>query len=292
MGEATYRVITGQAVLVGKQPDGDSVRFVPDDPSLLRALENGDRVRISADGSVQLRFDGIDAPELHYQGAAQPLGATARDQLLRRLGFDDVAFAADGETVASASPTMVRMTVLSRLVEVNGRPVSVVFAGADADEARLGEGPEVDLTPTLLERSVNHWEVSEGVAYPLLYTSTTGELRDTIRAAARGAREERRGVWSLDSTSSFSVADVSAVDEGGTLIWPKLFRRVVDYLRQRGAGQSLADWLIATPLQDDEIFVTLDTATASPVPLHTLLAQTDDQVEFRVDLLDLTVVER
>jgi endonuclease YncB( thermonuclease family) len=292
MSAVTYRVIAGRAVVIGKQPDGDSVRFVPDDPSLLRALDDGDRVRISADGSVQLRFDCIDAPELHYQGAAQPLGATARDRLLRRLGFDDVTFAADGEIVMSASPTTVRMTVLARLVEINGRPVSVVFAGADADVAQLEDVPEVELTPALLERSVNHWEVSGGVAYPLLYTSTTPELRDTIRVAARGARDARRGVWSLDSTPSFSVADVAAVGDGGTLIWPKLFRRVVDYLRQRRPGQSLADWLIATPLQDDEIHVVSDTATSSPVSLHTLLTQADDQIEFRADLLDLTVVER
>jgi len=67
--ETSYRVIAGRAVLVGKQPDGDSVRFVPDDATLLTGLKNGDRVRVSGDGSVQLRFDGIDAPELHYQGA-------------------------------------------------------------------------------------------------------------------------------------------------------------------------------------------------------------------------------
>src|SRR5262245_61246945 len=40
-----------------------------DDPSLLETLHRGYKIRISTkDGSVQLRLEGIDAPELHYEG--------------------------------------------------------------------------------------------------------------------------------------------------------------------------------------------------------------------------------
>ena len=83
-----YLVIAGEAVVVGKQPDGDSVRFRAGDPDLFTQLENGQRVQPSADGTVQLRFDGIDAPELHYQGHEQPQGTTARDSLLAHLPAD------------------------------------------------------------------------------------------------------------------------------------------------------------------------------------------------------------
>ncbi|WP_375387585.1 hypothetical protein [uncultured Amnibacterium sp.] len=129
-------VIAGHAVVIGKQPDGDSVRFVPDDPSLLRRLQHGERVRISADGSVQLRLDGIDAPELHYQHGAQLLAAEGRDALLHRIGFQTVTFAADGTTATAADPPTVELVVLAQLVEVNGRPVFIVFAGETA--SRLG----------------------------------------------------------------------------------------------------------------------------------------------------------
>ena len=54
--------LRGELVVVGKQPDGDSIRFVPDSPALLRRLRRADRVRVSSDGSVQLRLDGIDRP--------------------------------------------------------------------------------------------------------------------------------------------------------------------------------------------------------------------------------------
>ena len=41
-------------------------------------------------GSVQLRLEGIDAPELHYGTTSQPRGATARDALLTWLGVRDL----------------------------------------------------------------------------------------------------------------------------------------------------------------------------------------------------------
>src|SRR5439155_6218422 len=74
--------ITGNLVIVGKEPDGDSVRFVPDKPASLRRLRRQHKIVPARDGSVQLRFEAVDAPETHYGTAAQPLGADARNQLL------------------------------------------------------------------------------------------------------------------------------------------------------------------------------------------------------------------
>src|SRR5689334_3611782 len=82
------RALRGELVVVGKSPDGDSIRFVPQRPELLHDLHRGDRVRITrSDGSVQLRLEGIDSPETHYGGQAQPRGTDARDWLLDALGF-------------------------------------------------------------------------------------------------------------------------------------------------------------------------------------------------------------
>jgi endonuclease YncB( thermonuclease family) len=285
-----YLVITGEAVLIGKQPDGDSVRFRADHRDLFDQLQNGQRVRPSADGTVQLRFDGVDAPELHYQGHAQPQGATARDSLLSHLGFTDVTYRAGTTTVASATPATVPMVILSRLVEVNGRPVSVVFTGTAAQSLAAADGTWTELGPQLLDQSVNAWEAATGVAYPLLYTSTAPSLRDAFVGHAAAAREQRAGVWAGDSTARFSVADVAAVGPSGALILPKLFRRTVDYLRDRPAdGQTLPDWLIAhADSEDDQVLV----AGAPAQPLHTLLRQTDDTVTFTADVLDLVFVER
>ena len=94
--------IRGRLVVVGYSPDGDSVRFVPDELATVRRLENGRRVRPSErDGSIQLRLDAIDAPETHYQDQAQPLADEARATLLEAVGFSGVRVDDDGTVTAS-----------------------------------------------------------------------------------------------------------------------------------------------------------------------------------------------
>ena len=62
-------------------PDGDSVRFAPDDPGLMRSIP---RVRMPPNATaVQLRYEGIDALEKH---AIQPHAQNARDTNLALLG--------------------------------------------------------------------------------------------------------------------------------------------------------------------------------------------------------------
>ena len=57
----------------GFQPDGDSIQFKPDKVSLLDRLKRRERpYNLSGIKSVNLRFEGIDAAELHYQAARQP----------------------------------------------------------------------------------------------------------------------------------------------------------------------------------------------------------------------------
>src|SRR5689334_19983190 len=101
--------IHGRLLIVGYEPDGDSVRFLADDPTLFKRLQRGYKIRRSPrDGSVQLRLEAIDAPELHYGSAAQPDGDTARDWLLDELGFRDVVTRPGSTTVTAATPDSVR----------------------------------------------------------------------------------------------------------------------------------------------------------------------------------------
>ncbi len=86
MASPSYLVMKGDFVIIGKEPDGDSVRFIASNPDLYRHLHRAYRIKPSRDGSVQLRFEGVDAPELHYGSAAQPLGAEARDTVLSWMG--------------------------------------------------------------------------------------------------------------------------------------------------------------------------------------------------------------
>src|SRR5262245_27447488 len=115
MPDPTLLCLRGQLVVLGKSPDGDSIRFLPDTPSLVARVRDGERADPSADGTLQLRLDGIDTPETHYNGQAQPLGEPARDELLAWCGFSDVGWS--GGTVSAATPERIPAAVLSALVD-------------------------------------------------------------------------------------------------------------------------------------------------------------------------------
>jgi hypothetical protein len=100
----SFVVIEGAFHLVGRtragnasgfEPDGDSIQFKPSDPTLLERLDRvGRPFRLTAIGSTQLRFEGIDALELHFDGSHQPrpLADQARDFLTGELGLNPVPY--------------------------------------------------------------------------------------------------------------------------------------------------------------------------------------------------------
>lgn len=139
MSSPSYLVIKGDFVIIGKEPDGDSVRFIASDLSLYRSLHRAYRIKPSGDGSVQLRFEGVDAPELHYGSAVQPLGAGARDALLSWMGFDRIVYVKDHSTmVKSAHPARVPGAILTQAAEANGRPVSYILLDQQASQVEEG----------------------------------------------------------------------------------------------------------------------------------------------------------
>lgn len=102
-----FTVSVGSVLIKGKSPDGDSIRFVPDNVDTLRGLRGDHRIHPSpTDGSIQLRLDAIDAPETHYAGQHQPLAEVARDELVAFTGFHDVTYDGSGTvTTSELSPT-------------------------------------------------------------------------------------------------------------------------------------------------------------------------------------------
>jgi endonuclease YncB( thermonuclease family) len=290
-----HLVLRGRLIVVGKEPDGDSVRFVPDTAGLLRQLIGAERIRPSHDGSVQLRFDGVDAPELHYGKAAQPLGAGARDDLLTHLGFTGLTYAADrpNTVIAADPPEGVRAAILTAMAEANGRPVSYVIVGDDdtlpPDGIRLTAGPD------LIARTVNAWLLSEGIAYYTAYTSEPAAHRDQLREIARAARDKPTGVWAQDATAVFDLENPASIGPAGQLILPKLFRRCTDYLGavSQGFTGDLATWIVtvsADPRHNENDGVLV--GATSQVNLSDLLRQEDHWIAFQADLLDITFVEK
>ena len=272
--------LRGELVVVGKSPDGDSIRFIPRSPALLRSLAGGGRVDPSADGSVQLRLDGIDAPELHYNGLAQPLAEPGRAELLAWCGFSDVRY--EGEQVGAATPARIPAAVLSALVDPNGRPIVLLLVGDDLPP----DG--ADVTPDV-ERTANLALAASGAAYGTFYATTDAAVRAPLAAAATAAREARGGVWARDASAGFDLRSQASIGPAGALILPKLFRRCSDYLRDGSPG-TLPEWLRRRRGEpnspDDEVIL-----DGEPRHLSDLLTQVGTRISLTADPLELVFVD-
>jgi endonuclease YncB( thermonuclease family) len=100
--------LAGTYRIVATEPDGDSIRFYPDDPAQWERVPGPHAVQTNATGGAQIRLDGIDALETHYgaRGSVplhQPLALAhkAADELLRWLGFRNVQ--RDGEPTSTGA---------------------------------------------------------------------------------------------------------------------------------------------------------------------------------------------
>lgn len=236
---------------VGFEPDGDSIHFKPANPSLLDRLTKIQRpYRLSTISSVQLRFEGIDALELHYRPEKggrnshqpRPLADEARDYLTGKLGLNPVPYQLP-HNIRVKPPVAKDATlgfILSRTLEVTGRPVSFVFTDNPPGE----DGEEVYLRVPLLKRSINYKLVQSGNAYPLFYEGLFVDLRDALLVATRQARAKGRGLWSRDrSKTGLRVIQQSDLESKG-VIFPKLFRRLTDYLAEGNTGLAdFKEWL-------------------------------------------------
>lgn len=292
MASPFYLTIKGKFVIADKEPDGDSVRFIADDSDLYQELQRNYRIKPSRDRSVQLRFEGIDAPEVHYGRYAQPLGDETRDFLLKKMGFAKIKF--QGDRVQSADPDTISGVILTQAADVNGRPISYALIGKNA--AKLENGDWTQVEPELLRQTLNFLMMAEGRAYYTVYTSTPRSHRQVLREAALAAREKDLGVWAADSTSIFRLVDFDSITPpNGQLILPKLFRRCTDYLKAVADGYSgnLADWLEGVSLQrsrnENDAVIIRD---RTQVSLSSLIEQYNSQIAFQEDLLDITFVEK
>lgn len=294
-----YRLIKGKFVIVNYEPDGDSVRFIADNAQLFQSLRRSHLIqRSKKDGSVQLRFEGVDATELHYGNAAQPLGAAARDQLLNWMGFSKVQFDANRPTmVTSAQPAAVPGGILTKSADVHGRPISYVLMKDDV--AREKDGATVNTNAALLSKTMNQKLLEPGMAYPLFYSSMPKEDQQQFRQAAAQARKKKLGVWKVDTTREFVLIDQASIGPNGECIFPKIFRRCTDFLKAVAAGFSgdLVNWLISTQgdpkgTEDDQVITHATSSNPLEVRLSSVIQQHNNRVAFQPDLLDIVFIEK
>lgn len=241
----------------GFEPDGDSMQFKPSDLDLLGKLTRlSQPFRLTKIGSVQLRFEGIDCLELHYAPPhggethqPRPLADDARDFLTRELGMDPVQYAPP-KNLRVQPPAIndgAEGYILSRSLEIHGRPVSFVFAGTSAAK----DGEVVKLTSSILKKSLNYKSLKMGFAYPLFYDTLFKDLRETLAAAAVEARQHKRGLWAQDGSQHGVKAKDQADIENDAVIFPKLFRRLTNYFAEGNVG--LADFLSFPELKKEQV---------------------------------------
>jgi len=233
-----FKVIKGSFHVANYSPDGDSIRFRPDDSGLVYDLA-GSKPRFNARNHVQLRIEGIDSLETHYTPPSgggslhQPLDLAyaAADKLMEFVGITDVEWSNSHTTVLSANDGT-RGHILARTVEKNGRPVAFVYAG-DAPE---DDGTDIIMRAPRLRASYNYLSIAQGYAYPTYYSGLFFDLRNELTKAALKAREARLGVYEKDKgNKGFNATSLHSITQQHTML-PKLFRRLSEYIVNYGTA--------------------------------------------------------
>jgi len=234
-----FILIRGTYHIQGYSPDGDSIRFAAHDIANWRKL-TGPAVALNGRGHAQLRLEAIDTLETHYANTHQPLALAreATEALLKDLGIKQLKFDATFTQVTSADDG-VEGYILSRAAEKNHRPIAYVYAGAPPE----ADGSEVRLTAERLQQSANCKSLQAGLAYPTYYNGLFNDLRQACSDAVTEARRQPLGVWREDRTEAGFVVNSLEDITDRTVILPKLFRRLVQFLQGGGKVDDFREFL-------------------------------------------------
>ncbi|PBC75899.1 hypothetical protein BX265_0589 [Streptomyces sp. TLI_235] len=221
-------LVLGECRIIGTEPDGDTIHFVPTNPLAFDKLKDAP-VEVK-NGTARLRLEGIDSLETHYDRTGprirQPaeFGDRAAQELLTFLGFSDVQ--RSGQKVVSANPPQTPAWVLTQGGDPFKRCVALLGAGVPPG----ADGTEMQVDVPLLQTTVNHHLLKTGLVYPGFYDKLFRNLREELAAVTRQAREAGLGLWPLDATTTPGGAPITGMPSlTEVVILPKLFRRLVDH---------------------------------------------------------------
>lgn len=221
-------------------PDGDTIRFLPDDPAPLYELPLlGYALHPSkVSCTIALRYEGIDALE---RSAREPFASNATERNRKLLSVPN-------ENDNS------RGYILTRLIGPYGRPICFVFAG----EAPEDNGDSVYLDIERMQESVNYRLIEDGMVYPLFYDTLFSDLRQSIAEAAVSAREGAVGFWPNDQTADGVTWNGPSSLPNLDPIFPKLWRRLKKYAEDDDFHEEvdrLDSFLNFLRLKQDRLFI-------------------------------------
>lgn len=292
-----YTTITGEFHIrypdkprQGPEPDGDTVSFKANDPTLIAGLPRFGFAQpdINKRGIVGVRFEAIDALETHFGQAHQRLdyANAARDLMLATLGFEDVVFFDDEPNdVRSASQDFLPGAVVANGIDGNGRLLGFVYTAAQ----NLADEKETWLDNDLMRRSVNLSILEAGLAYAAVYTSLPLEPAAKVREIARAVRQAQTGFFGSESVHTAQSAAIADLDELESLVLcPKVFRRLVKFF---ASGLSdLADldaWLRADPINRDDRLLLPNGELGN---MHDFLIVENSELRFRFEPEEVTIL--
>lgn len=198
------------------RPDGDSIRFQPDGLAPFFNLPRwGACPNVGGENTVQLRYEGIDAME---KDAIEPFASAATAKNREILGVPNENDEARGY-------------ILTRQIDIYGRPIAFVFAG-DAPEKKE-DGACVELCVDWLKKSVNFELLKEGFVYPIFYHTLATDLRLTLMEATQAARSCGKDIWKADKTQVGVTWDGKGSLATMDPIFPKIWRRLQGYTRHK-----------------------------------------------------------
>ncbi|MGB3587867.1 MAG: lamin tail domain-containing protein [Tunicatimonas sp.] len=257
-----YKLIKGEfhvhypdRPLSGPEPDGDTVKFLPDNRILVDVLSApGRSAAFNQRGMINLRFEGIDALETHFAGSHQNLewAEAARDKLLSQIGFTSIEFSdRNPNKIITVDDHPQRGYILANNLDTFGRIIAFVYTG---DTAQV-DGSQVFIEDSHVNQSLNYQLLEAGLVYPAFYTSLPTDLKQSLAQLVRNTKQENTGLWPESTANTERIANFT---EGLTeienlVMWPKLFRRLVRYV---GAGftnlSQLDAWLREDPINRDD----------------------------------------
>lgn len=222
--------------------------------------KSGSKPPIDDKNRLHIRLQGIDSPELHYlahllkkksEMSAKQLERCKEWSKCYRQPYGESAAAALGEELGGEDTLACEVTTAvdhpNEVFDTYARMVGDVF---------------VDLGAAKLH--VNKWLVEKGWAYPAFYTSMSGDEIQLLLKAAKAASQ--KNLWK-DYNSKVGTLDRSLTErrstshpglepDGGKLLFPKLFRRLVEWTVNKKIGllqDNFSPWLKA---KDDKCYLT------------------------------------
>lgn len=260
-GGVPFLTLRGHFVVRERQmPDGDTVSFAALSKYKKGVVDTNVPVSSSGDKTVNIRLQSIDAPE-----KSQPFGATSRNALLRRLGFDPESLGlADDDFSAGGGVAKIPGWLATHGLDGNQRPLGYVFHKNPG--FRHSEIVSAADILAVVKSSENFRQALGGWAFPAFYENTDESHAVLFAEAAVKARAAKKGVWANDTTATGFVPTKDALHTDGSLVYPKFYRRVQKWSANKPDAKAFIRWL----KQQRDGKKTVQGAQRFPIPLWQL----------------------